>query len=715
MKKKGRISEYISLSFLIMITMIGVLILFITLISALSYSETRQNLEHDWEMSMVNTDRHLADSLILVAHGFRLFDLTYDSDLKEAFLPFLHAYNISTGEPLTIDIGKIRSGLSPKIASHLDFYIIDENGIVINTTYIPDKGLDFKKWPEVYNDITDIRLGNSFKSDRSVLGFNANKKVRKFAYLPTPDHRYILELSTIIEEYPTERAKFSYLSVADSLLNTSPIVKSITLYDKMVRPIKKGSPTSEEINNATRDIVETVFQDQTVKEMQNLDKKTEDAYFFIKTGGNETVSDNMLDLVARVTYDRSSYESKLQSTLNYHLLIAIVNVILGIFVAYLLTRFLTRPINRIIEDIAQIAKGDLDYPIHNTGSPEFTRLEGSINLLVNSLKMLIEALQENEVRLIASEHRYRSLIENQNDLIIRFDTSGTILFVNDTFCSFFGLSSVTGTSLFGLGSDEIQAEISDFLGLITEKSPSAIIEHQVTLRDGQKKWLQWCNSGIFTGGNIIEYQAVGRDITIRREVENALRESEEKYRSLISNLPDYIIVHRKGVILFVNELISQILGYSFQEMIGSQVFLYIPDEQHQMSTENIQRRMAGEHIPEYELHLKQRSGTIRIVTVRASIIPFEGGPALLTVLTDITDKKNSEQKIRKGEKRYRKLIEQLNEGIVTTDENALITFTNIKLQQMLKYSDKELSGKPILSFITPEDIQLMQQRIYRQI
>ncbi|PKL60251.1 MAG: hypothetical protein CVV33_03640, partial [Methanomicrobiales archaeon HGW-Methanomicrobiales-4] len=567
MKLKGRISESISLSYLIMIAMIGVLIFFITLISAISYSETIQNLKHDWEISIMNTDRHLSDSLILVAHGFRLFELTYDSDLKESFTPFLEAYNISNGEPLSIDLGEIKNGLPPGIASKIDLYIINEDGIVINTTYKPDINLDFKKWPEVYDDITGIRLGNSFKSDRSVLGFNTNKKVRKFAYLPTPDHRYVLELSTIVDEYSSERAKFSYLSVADSISNQSPIIRSISLYDKMGRLIRKGSSPPEETNNKTSDIIRKVFQDQTVTEMENPDLNTIDTYLFIKTGGNETVSDNMLDLVARITYDTYEYKSKILSTFYYHLLIAIISAFLGMFLVYLLTRYLTRPINRIIEDIDQISKGDLDHQIHHSGSREFTRFEGSIKRLVASLKALIEALQEKEVHLTASEQRYRSLIENQSDLIIRFDSSGTFTYVNDTFRSFFGIHEVIGTSLFDLVSDRIRKDILEFIRIINEKTPSSIVEHQISLKDGQIRWLQWSGSGLFSKGKIIEYQAVGRDITVKKEFERSLKESEEKYRWLIANLPDYVIVHRNGEILFVNELITQVIGYPSEEMI----------------------------------------------------------------------------------------------------------------------------------------------------
>jgi len=101
--------------------------------------------------------------------------------------------------------------------------------------------------------------------------------------------------------------------------------------------------------------------------------------------------------------------------------------------------------------------------------------------------------------------------------------------------------------------------------------------------------------------------------------------------------------------------------------------------------------------------------------VRASKIPYEGEPALLTVLTDITDKKNSEYKIKKGEKRYRTLIEQLNEGFLTADENAIITFSNIRFQQMLKYSADEIVGTTIFSYIARDDISIMKQKKFNRL
>lgn len=64
------------------------------------------------------------------------------------------------------------------------------------------------------------------------------------------------------------------------------------------------------------------------------------------------------------------------SRFSTYLLIAAISVFLAVLLAYYLTRHLTRPISQIIDDIDSIAKGDLDHPVHHTGSPEFTRLEG---------------------------------------------------------------------------------------------------------------------------------------------------------------------------------------------------------------------------------------------------------------------------------------------------------------------------------------------------
>ncbi len=712
MDRKGTFFRVSSLSFLIMVTMIAIIIAVVTLLSAVAYMETRSNLEVQKDLSQKNAQQHLSDSIIVVANGLRLFELTYDKELRQAFVPFIDAYNLSSDDPMKIDLATIRNRLSPAIASRTDLYIIDEKGVVINATYSGDIGLDFSQWPAVFQDITQIRLGNEYSSDRAVIGFSPDKETRKFAYMPTPDHRYLLELSITVDEYSKDRSAFSFLSVADSIEEKYPDIMSVTLYDSMIREVTSDDEREPVSDPAIRDIITSVFDRQSPVLISDIRNHSEKRFIFIDSGGDETVSDNMLDIVARVDYDTSEFASRLNSTFSYHLLIAIISGLSGVLFVYLLTRYLTEPITRIIEDIDAIAKGDLDHPIHQTGSPEFSRLEGSINLLVQSMKSLIGSLREKEEHLAVSEKRYRSLIEHQTDLILRFDSTGRIGYMNEPFCRYFGISDSIGMTLFDIGTGEKKESIEIFIRQLQEKTQRQTFEQRLMFNGKKENWILWNSEPVSDeNSGIVEYLAVGRDISLRKEAEIALRESEEKYRTLISSLPDYVIVHQNSLIVYANDAVIEELDYSPESFIGSSIFDHIYEEDIPLAQNNINRRINGERVDDYEVRILSRDHAIRTVNARAAPITYNDKPAIIAVLTDITEKKNAEQKYQEGEIRYRSLIEQLNEGIWMTDENAITTFTNAKMQELLHYGKDELVGKSFFTFISPDKIGFIMDRM----
>jgi len=701
-----------------MLTMVTALILFITVISVISYSETRHNLENNWMLTMNNTEQHLTDSVHLVSDGLRLFELTYDPVLRQGFVPFLEAYNESGQNPMAVDLMRLKEVFISPFAPETDLYIIDDQGIIINSTLKSDLGLDFKQWPQVYRDITRIREGDQFQSDRAVIGFKSDQIIRKYAYFPTPDHRYLLELSVVVDDYIHERKDFSLLHVAESVTEKNPDVISITLYDSMFRSLSADSNDQSGQDNETLDIVRSAFAKKKNIEIVDTNGVVSERYIFIPAGSNETVSDTMLDMVAHIRYDPSSFLSSLHSTFQYHLLIGIISVLLALLLAYYLTRHLTRPIQQIIDDIDSIAQGDLDHQVHHTGSPEFTRLEGSITLMVHSLKTLIETLQDKEDRLVESEQRYRSLIESQTDLIIRFDQSGVVRYVNQAFYQTFQLSpeEVIGKSVFDLVSGDLLTVTRRFFENMADNPSANTLETRIEKKDGATIWVQWVNLVITDQGNTISgYQSVGRDITKRKNAEIALRESEEKYRLLVSNLPDYIIVHQNGKVLLTNDATATVLGYRQEDLINTYVLDYVPHEYHDVVISGMKQRLQGEKVPEYEISVRGADGSLRQVIVRASIISSSGIPTFLTVLTDITERKKAEELVIEGERKYRRLIEQLNEGIWITDTHEATLFTNSRMQEILGYSGDEILGRKFSSFLLPEEIPYLREKIENRI
>jgi PAS domain S-box-containing protein len=139
-----------------------------------------------------------------------------------------------------------------------------------------------------------------------------------------------------------------------------------------------------------------------------------------------------------------------------------------------------------------------------------------------------------------SEGRYRRVVEDQTELIVRCMPDGTRTFVNDAYCRYAGASAeeLIGTSFFPLIPEEERESIRAKYASLTPESPVATEEHRAFAPDGSLRWHRWTDRGIFdASGALLEIQAVGRDITDEREAQENLRHSEENYRRLYGALP----------------------------------------------------------------------------------------------------------------------------------------------------------------------------------
>lgn len=145
-----------------------------------------------------------------------------------------------------------------------------------------------------------------------------------------------------------------------------------------------------------------------------------------------------------------------------------------------------------------------------------------------------------ETALRESEARYRRVVEDQTDFIVRCLPDGTRTFVNDAYCRYIGAPAeqILGTSFFPFIPEEDRAAVYRKYESITPEHPVATEEHRAFTVDGALRWHRWTDRGIFDAdGRLVELQAVGRDITEERESRERLRRSEENYRRLYNAMP----------------------------------------------------------------------------------------------------------------------------------------------------------------------------------
>jgi len=178
----------------------------------------------------------------------------------------------------------------------------------------------------------------------------------------------------------------------------------------------------------------------------------------------------------------------------------------------------------------------------NTGAVEAPQ---AFLLAISVPLMLLAALVRQHAQVAASlrhsQAQYRSVVEDQTELICRFLADGTYTFVNDAYCRYFERSSpdeLIGQKFWQFLPEAAQAPTRAHLASITPDHPVKTIEHQVTVPGGEVRWHQWTDRAFFDErGRIVEYQAVGRDITERKRAEDVVKQSENQVRTFVQHAP----------------------------------------------------------------------------------------------------------------------------------------------------------------------------------
>ena len=190
---------------------------------------------------------------------------------------------------------------------------------------------------------------------------------------------------------------------------------------------------------------------------------------------------------------------------------------------------------------------------------------------------------ERELR--ESEQRYKALIEDQTELISRYLPDTTLTFVNDAYCRFFGKSreEFIGKSYMHMIAPEFREQVRKETLTLAKNKGSVIGEYINYRYDGKECWIQWSVKCITNDvGKVVELQAVGRDLTERKNAEKALQESEKKFRSMIEHSSEAItLLNHKGEVLYESPSVKWLTGYSTEERMGKNAFnnVFIEDRE----------------------------------------------------------------------------------------------------------------------------------------
>jgi PAS domain S-box-containing protein len=320
-----------------------------------------------------------------------------------------------------------------------------------------------------------------------------------------------------------------------------------------------------------------------------------------------------------------------------------------------------------------------------------------------------------EKALRESEKKYRDLVESINEVIYKLDAGGRITYISPVVeeASGYSPSEIVGRPVVDfIYPDDLPSVVENFQkALEGEPEPG---ECRVLLPSGEIRWVRSLDCPIIEGDRIVGFRGVLTDITGRKRMEEAVRESEKKYRDLVENINEVIFeLDARGQITYISPVVEEASGYSPLEIVGRPFVDFVYPDDLPFLVEHVQKCLAGEPQPgEYRLVLP--SGEMR--WVRSFSRPFYEGDRIVGIrgaLTDITGRKQMEEALRESEKKYRDLVENINEVIYEADTGGRITYVSPVLEKVSGYSPSEAVGRLFVEFIHPDDLPSVVQCVQK--
>ncbi len=273
--------------------------------------------------------------------------------------------------------------------------------------------------------------------------------------------------------------------------------------------------------------------------------------------------------------------------------------------------------------------------------------------------------KQAEEALVKEKTYFENLFQNSPEAIILADNRSYIRRINSEFTRLFGF---TEEEAVGRNIDELVAggEFGPEAAEITARVAQGELISKEAIRfkkDGTPVYVSILGSPVITASGQEAVYAIYRDISVRKEQEDQLRLSEEKYRLLVETVNDAIVISQDGKFIFFNPQFAKMLGYARDEFRDLDYTNVHTPKGLEILEERSNIRATGREAPSrYETYFRRKDGTVITIEADVVIIDYQGKPATFAVLSDITERKQAEEQLIASEKKYRELSEELTEA-----------------------------------------------------
>ena len=307
---------------------------------------------------------------------------------------------------------------------------------------------------------------------------------------------------------------------------------------------------------------------------------------------------------------------------------------------------------------------------------------------ITERKQAEEALRE-------SERRYRALIDSSPDAITQTDLAGRILMCNAQTASLHDYESaqdLIGSSAFDLfAPDELEHAKTDMQRTLKE-GVVRNSEYRLRRKDGSQFQAELSATVIQdTEGKPAFFMALTRDISERKRMDTALRESEERFSRLAQASFEGVAIHDKGRILDANQAMADLFGYEPSELIG----MYVLDLAGPGSRDLVRAMFLAGHDRPYEAIGLRKDGTSFVGELNGKPMSYHGRVVRVTAIRDISERKRDEAAIAAEKERLAVTLRSIGDGVITTDITGAIAIMNRVAEELTGWTQSEAEGKPL--------------------
>ena len=353
---------------------------------------------------------------------------------------------------------------------------------------------------------------------------------------------------------------------------------------------------------------------------------------------------------------------------------------------------------------------------HRSKDRRILDIEASVNYVDMGEKFFFCFLRDvterkrDEEALDREKEKFRILVEESPLGVALIGRDGRYKYINPKFVKIFGYTEQdiqTGTDWFNKAFPDPEYRnkaITTWKNDLKESRVGASRPRsfEVTCKDGSKKVIHFRPVTMENQDQFIIYE----DITLRKLAEEALRESEEKFRTVVENSKEGIAIIQDDKIVYVNPRIERQSYFSKNDIFSRDLLSFIhPDDRETASWRYTQVKNGKKFSEFHDYKFFDKKGNIRWATANSTDIKYKDRPALLVFLTEITERKQAEMALRESEQRYRLLAENVDDVIWTMDMDMNLTYVSPSVERLRGYTVDEVMNQSLEEILVPSSYE----------